>query len=392
MGKSWLDMISPSRNDYDGGRLYDSPGVYDLSSLRTDNLIGQGPLLYNVSTDLLDGGPTINSNLVVKKVLEKLGEPLSDRDLDGIANLVTKPAFGKGIMQDPTVQSNLSLQNSLINRVLKKQKLNHAEYTTLREKNQTDLNTAEKVKKSMYDRFFVDTLNIKEATDIETQLLRRASIDPEIKNTSTLPEWATTKNFLKNAFLAAAFGITVFCIDKSISSERKRDRCMRDCVPAFRNQFAFHPSSSSGDHLHYWALDTTQHWRALATEYEGAALCTYANLTKLREDGEIAGLNELQLPEKSDGQLYSATCDDFCHLSCGQFKQTLGECTGKQLRSATETVLDVAVPVTEAVLEAAGEITEEVGTTISDFLTQVMDGTGWVLFGVLAVLMLLVFT
>lgn len=294
-------------------------------------------------------------------------------------------------MQSAQVKSNVTLETSLINKVIKKQNFGAAEYKRLIEKNENDLDTAEKVKKTLYDRFFKDTLGIKEAAEIENQLLRRAAIDPDVDN-SSLPEWVNTKNFLRAAYLATAFGFTVFCIDKSMSAERKHDRCMRDCVPAFRKQFAFDPSSSSGDHLHYWALDTTQHWITLPTEYEGAPLCTYANLTRLREDGEIQGLDELQLPEKSDGQMYSATCDDFCRLSCGRFKKTLGQCIGNQVQSGVETVLDVTVPVAEAVVETAGEVAEEAGTTISDILTDVMDGTGWILFGVMAVLLLLVFT
>ena len=305
--------------------------------------------------------------------------------------MVDKPAY-KGIMKRTHVESDIPLKNSLIDRVVAKRKFDAEEYKSLLERSggDSDLTDPEKVRLSDYNQFFTETLGIKDQAEIESQLLQRQAIKAG-NNRRGLPDWVNTRNFLKTALLATAFGFTMFCVDGSLSAERKLDRCMRHCVPAFRDQFTFNPSSS-GDHLHYWALDTTQHWMSVPKDYEGAELCTYANLTKLREDGEIDGLSDLQLPEKSDEQLYSATCDDFCRISCGRFKKTVGQCMGEQLKSGTELVLDVTVPVTEAVLESAGEVAETAGTTVSDFLTDVMDGTGWILFGVMAVLLLLVFT
>lgn len=323
---------------------------------------------------------------VARRINDKVGS-LSPEDIDDLANIIKLPAFGTRIMKQIPEGNTRQI---LIDKMIDKNRFTFEEADNILTKPDKELTATQKVTKERYNIFFKEILGKKTDNEIQDMLRKQEAIRAGPKN--GLPPWVNTKNFVRAAMLAVAFGFTVFCIDESISAERDHDRCMRDCVPAFRTQFTLNPSKSSGDYMHYWALDTAQHWRTVPTESSGRALCTYANLTKLREDGTIDGIENLQLPERGEGQLYSATCDDFCRISCGQLKETVGTCMGQQVASATELVMDITIPIVEEVVETVGDITEEAGTTISDFFTDVVDGTGWILFGVLAVLLLLVFT
>ena len=393
IGRFMGDLLSATRK----GGSSSSPG--SLPNVQLNDLFGKLADT-DFKTSLQNKYPNLNAEVNLSKLVDDMAEIINTkgwnaldadglagfiRDVDGIANtfrekLITSGADGLRNWQRVCRQMTKDLDPETWDRLLR-QNRDGGYYEGAAD--QDNFKRYDKVRN-----------RIGASEDRFSDVLRKYK-DLDNPDLST----PAAKSRLTKAFLYLISGIGLFnllagatagyCIHESVDAQRKYKECKARCTPPFRIAFAYDPTAASGDHLHYWALDTAQHWNTVPTESHGAALCTYANLKTLRQDGTIDDMPDLKMPDRKKGQVYSATCDDFCRASCGRLKKTVGECVGQQARQAAETAVDVVVPVAQAAVDAFGDVAEEVGTTIGDFFSDVVDGTGWVLFVVLAVLILL---